>query len=239
MRLGMNLKMDVVMSSYPFALFVETRTDLIMADAELSETTQFYCRNEEGALTGYMHLDALDLWLRSQSEEPPSSLLRVYWLKGYPSGLGSDELVLEEDTQLLDGRDVYVMSCNYSGSDVPWYLYESLEPFVGAVSLAGLDLSVVQIPTSYYIDAETFLPVQMEMEFEGMDLLLKQILETQSGNLQIGEMPEALVEVSEYRKVISGICYDAVEVPQVPEEGVRRSTEDPGVLPSGGDSFAL
>lgn len=239
MRMGLELERDVSMSNSPFSLFVSSKTNMIMADAEISESTQFYCRKEDSLLTAYLHLDSMDVWLRSQSEEQPSSVLRNYWLTGYPAGPETDALTVAEETQYLDGREVYAMSYVVSGATHAAYLYDALEAFLGPVSLAELDLSVVELPTTYYIDAQTFYPVQIVMEFHGIDQLIRQILQTQGTSLPNGDMVEPLVEVSKYRLEIRNISYEEVDVPQVPEEGVWRSTEDPSVLPAGGGSYAL
>lgn len=239
MRMGVEMERDVSMTNSPFSLFVSSKTNMIMADAEISESTQFYCRKEDSLLTAYMHLDSMDVWMRSQSEEQPSSLLRNYWLTGYPAGPGIDALTVAEEMVILDGREVYAMSYVVNGQDHAAYLYDALESFLGPVSLAGLDLSVVELPTTYYIDAQTFCPVQIVMEFHGIDQLIRQILQSQNTGMPNGDMVEPLVEINEYRLEIRNISYEEVEVPQVPEEGVKRSTEEPGILPSGGGSFAL
>lgn len=221
-KIGSSIDMQVQLCNDPFQMYVETASTAIVADSEMKEVSRVYAQLEEGAPVVYGHVESVDYWYRVAPDARPSELMKYYWMTGIPSGLGPDDLTLAPETQTVEGREAYVMTGTYTGEEMFYELYSTLTALLGQVSPEQMDLSGVTVQVSYYADAETFLPVQVEMEYEGMEELLSALINN-SGNWYFGSSAQVSAEVETFRAVYTGLCFDTVEVTKVPEEGIGKA----------------
>ena len=80
-----------------------------------------------------------------------------------------------------------------------------------------MDISSLNVPVIYYIDAENYQIVRVELSLAGMNDMLNDILEqamAESGEESYG----MTMTIIECEIVCSDISYDPVEVPELPDE---------------------
>lgn len=212
---------DVKLTSEPFAFYSDTTLEASLFGADISESFQAYSRTDDGTSNSYFHVGSSDTWFHQQINAAPTDLLGQYSITGCPSGWVPQNLTLEEQTQIVDSRNAYVLSCTFSAADV----LSAISSPLGEISLDGMDLTGVQLATTYYVDSETFLPVRIETEYRGIGAVIGDLFNQYAAKM-LGNMGTAVeAEVNSYREVLSGLTYGPVEVPLVPEEGVQNSKD--------------
>ena len=222
---SMNMSMDMLMnlkaSSDPYASYCSTEMTMDVAGEQTTETTEVYSLEEDGVLVNYTYTASTDDWekqdLGTTLEEVTSQTVDYNWLKEKAE---TDELTLAEETQTINDIEVYVLSGTISG-DIMQDSFDSLgmlTELLGSDSTAEIDFTALTVPVTYYIDKETFLPLKMEMEIDGMGDAINSIITSLLGTT--GTETEMNISVDNMHIVYDNIGYDAVEIPEVPKEGL-------------------
>lgn len=221
--------MQVFLSQDPFAIFAQTDTVSTMMGVEVKQTLQEYYRQEGEDIVYYCDIEQLDLTVREvlpeqlyppiDTEEFPDVEIptNTEWLftvnskNGYPPEAYAQYMELEPETQMLDGTEVYVLKYEQNGL----WLFD----FTGDAAIDA-DLSSIRIPTTWYIDAETFMPIKQEFTMTDLDSVATAAM-VEFLNIQLPENAADLeLEIVEYTYTLTDMCFDPVDVPDVPEEVV-------------------
>lgn len=238
------LEADVMTSTEPRAAFIDMEIDSTTAGAKTNETMQLYLQEEDGEMVNYIHTDSLDMWTKAEMsmsvEDFDSSFSNP---EGEPAALPED-LTLAEETQIVENRETYVLDATLSGENLQATADEmpELDEALSQLGMSDIDFDFTSIsaPISIYVDTETYMPLRMEMEIQGMNELVNGIIDSIMGSMmsgltgledagdlgidmseleaEMGEM-DIEVDVTTAKIVINNISYDAVEVPAVPEDG--------------------
>lgn len=216
---GISASTNVKLSADPFALYSETELKASIMAFDLSQKFEVYSQTGDEGVTSYYHLDSADTWLHMRSNADVSKLLSQYAVTGL--NWTPNNLTLAEQTQILNDREVYVLSCDFSAQDV----LDAVRTPMGEFYLDGVDLSMLKLATVYYVDAATFLPVQIETEFDGIGEALGDKVSEYISQMLSDAGIRVDAEINAYREVLSGLTYDAVMVPTVPEEGAANSQD--------------
>lgn len=216
MALAVDYIMDMKMASDPYELYSETVMNMNMEflgqSEELTEKIKTHVVMEDGKLVSYVYSDTTGSWERQEMEldQIPANLDYSFLTEKLA------ELVMDEEKQELDGREVYVVRITLTGEEMQDALNSAsgLPETFSNMGITDLDMSTLRIPTVFYVDAKTYLPVQIEMELTGMDEMMNSLLSSALGSV------DGLAEVSitNCRAVYKNISFDPVEVPEVPAE---------------------
>ena len=179
MDMSMDMVMDIQASNDPYASYTNMETTVDVAGQQTSEVIQLYSIEEDGALVNYVYTESTDSWekqdLGMSMDDIASQTADYNWLLEKAK---SEELTLEEDTQTVNGKEVYVTNCTLEGEEIQ-KAFEGIGSMTDMFEQAGMgeiDFTALSVPTTYYIDKETFLPVKMEMDIEGMDEMMDELL---------------------------------------------------------------
>ncbi len=215
---GLTAETQLRLNLEPFACYTSSQITASLMMVELSESVELYSARESQGLSNYYHREKGDTWYHQQITMVPTDLLGQYALTGCKEDWVPRDLTMESQTRLVEDRETYCLKCTYDAQKI----LSALSSPLGDISLNGLDLSEVKLETTYYVDVETFLPVRIEITYQGMEAVIGDVVADlvqeylgKSLNLQIGS----------YQEILSGIRYDEVEVPTVPEEAVENARE--------------
>lgn len=221
MDMSMDMVMDVQASNDPYASYTNMETTVDVAGQQTSEVIQLYSIEEDGALVNYVYTESTDSWekqdLGMSMDDIASQTADYNWLLEKAK---SEELTLEEDAQTVNGKEVYVMNCTLEGEEIQ-KAFEGIGSMTDMFEQAGMgeiDFTALSVPTTYYIDKETFLPVKMEMDIEGMDEMMDELLANMFAQAEMET--ELNFSISKLHAVYDNIGYDAIEVPEVPKEAL-------------------
>lgn len=197
---------DVCWHEDPFRAY--TRQEVLVdlnapgVDMSMTDVSEICVQVEDRIPVGYIHDETHDAWYRYEEDCLPSEVKDqyAYWIL---PGMRPTQMTMDPGTGNLKGREVYVLRCDMS--------YEE----VFRTSADGVGVELV-----YHVDAETFLPLQMEITYSGVEDYLMETIEEAMG-MELGDA--SMFQCLEMQEIISNISFEEVQVPTVPEEGIANS----------------
>ncbi len=219
MDFDMDLDLNQLINVSPFAGYSDGSIKMNVMDQEIDTEIQGHTVIEDDKIVTYSYTGMTNSWTREETGMSASEY-EEFLLTAPTFGDEAGEAVLEEETTQLDGTEVYVLQANYSGEDVEEVLSDA-GPMGGLMDVGEGSMADMSIPVTIYVDAKTFLPVQMDMEIKGMDDFVNQML---MGELEsLGELTadsEITVEVEKCHVILKNFSYEAQEIPEVPQEAL-------------------
>lgn len=217
LNFDVDMAMDMLMSVDPYKAYTELEISMDMLGQNYTDTMQLYVQEADGTMTTYSYIVSADRWDKQTAQIPEEQYTANYdWLKNKPAA----ELTLAEETQTISGREAYVLSCTITGTQMQ-EMMKSIGAVQGALDEAGMsnfDMSAVTVPMVMYIDTQNYLPMQMELEIQGLDEMIEGMMEGLLGE-DAAEIGMEL-EIGKITVVCTDIGYDAVMVPEVPQEAL-------------------
>ena len=178
-----------------------------------------YYRDEDGRLVLYFHEENTDQCTREVidlDDLTPYTIIINYTRTGLP--LYPQNLKLDPQTRILNGREVYLLTFDQT----------ALEAF-GYTGNASYDkqLGKRTMQTTWYVDTQTNLPVQLHYTLSKADDLLGEII------AQLYQIP--LTDgtmIANYAFTMDNMVFDPVEVPPVPDAVMKKAWEAGGASAS-------
>ena len=221
MEMGFDIgyEMAMKMRQEPFAGYGDIKLDVSMdvlgQNVDISETMQLYMVLEDGKLINYTHTDSLDSW---ESQEAPDTEAATQTMDYSFLTEMVPEITMDEEKALLGEQEVYVIRLTMTGEQMQKALGEN-SALTDVLSQAGIDgqidFSALTVPAVFYVDAESFLPVQIELEITGMGEMMQSMV-TALPNMGL-EGDSVQIAVPVCRMVVKNISFDPVEVPALPD----------------------
>lgn len=245
--MGMNMSMDLEMSMDgkawanvdPYASYSEISMYMNMMDQEVDANIKSYGEvTEDGKVATYTYTDLTDEWAFSDvmTLEDYTEMLKV---AEKPMSERFSSITMEEEKSELNGKEVYVLHVTCSGEDMDALMGGQMDSMMSKYmgeSLGSEDMDMdlsfagMTIPAVYYVDAKTFLPIQIDMSIDDMDSFLNdainQALDGMGETLsELGEGAEDFADEMDFAMegtvctmTIKNIGYGPQEIPSVPEE---------------------
>lgn len=219
----MNTTYDVFMNVTPLTIYQESETvaDVNSAGMKMNITdkTRIYVGMEGSTHVTYVHGVTYDEWYRYEMEETAGDIMVAYSYFNPVYSTPPEGITVDDEIQIVDDRDAYVLRFTMSGE-------EAL-----GVYTEGVELEYV-----YYVDAENFMLLKQETVYYGMDQYIMDTIRGVMGTEDIGD--ENLFTRMEMRETLTDICFDPVEVPTVPQEGIDNSLDVTDIpYESSGDQY--
>ena len=221
MEMGMNMTCVTMTSLEPYAGYAEMTMTMDMLGEQTTQTTRQYQMEQDGSIVSYMNVDGTNTWDKIVLDMDMDQLVQESQNYNYLTQT-VDALQLDESTQLLDGQEVYVLRIDLQGAQMQEAL-QSMGMLQELLADTGMefDFSALTVPTVYYIDAGTYLPVRMEMDIQGMGEMMSGMLGSMIGEETAGMQ----VDIPSFKASYSKMTYDPVEIPTVPAEGKLKADQ--------------
>lgn len=219
MSMPFNMALDLNQSANadPYAGYTEGHIKAELLGQEIDSDIKVHTVVEEDKIINYNYTGMTDSWTREDTGLS-SADYEEFMVKAPKIDASPEEMTLEEETVTLDGQEVYVLHLNFTGDDI-----ESILSETGALGdmmdISEGSMSEITIPSITYIDAKTFLPVQIEMTIEGIDQYINQMLTEEMEATGITEEDASVsVEVTKCQLNMKNLKYDVQNIPEVPQE---------------------
>lgn len=238
MELGMALTMDMKMNSETGESFTDAKITMDMMGESETMEMELYSVLKDGEIVAYTHDKTTDTWVyQVEGAELDPSVLTSSSITF--AEIPVEKMTLAPEKQTVGGKECYVLTADMDGSNING----SLEEFLGAMNgemdettksmIENLDLSAIKCHGVYYVDAATFLAVQMDLEITGVGDAVNSLLSGAMGEMLLGGDPEGLgltIEVPTFHVTMTDIVYEGVEIPAVPQEGIDNAIDADAVL---------
>lgn len=242
---SMNMGMDMDMGIRAKSDFSAAYVDMTMAMEALGQTEEtsmeMYAATEDGAMVSYVHESTTDTWVKSVEENFSESMGELMGMEQTMTEMPKEMLSLAKKQETVNDRKCYVLTAEMKGEVFQEYMGEYMEQMMTQISgaeemdqesqaamesMADMDWSTLSAKAVYYVDAETFLPLEMTVEVQGMGETMSAMVETMMGALAAGEDVEFSLEVSTFQIVMKNMAYNEdVEIPAVPQEAIDNAID--------------
>lgn len=193
-----------------------------------------YSALEGDTMVTYGYDSTTDMWTKSEQPDYAATVEKLQNVSVSFSELPKEKLILAEEKELVGERECYVLTADLDGthlSEVMGSLMEADAFDMDALgddadalveAMKNADWSAVNLHTVYYVDAQTFLPLQYTGEVTGvgevMNGLFANLMEMLGGGMPEGV--EFEIEVPVFTFTCSNITCEGVEVPTAPQEAI-------------------
>lgn len=234
----MTVKMDIDATSMsqkePAASYTELKMALELMGQKQESTMEMYGVLDGDTMVSYAYDSENSLWTKVEQTDYADYAAKLNEASFSLSELPLEKLTLAEEKELIGERECYVLTADIDGG----YLSELINALIegelanmGEVNeqtqsvidmLMEADWSPVNMHMVYYVDAETFLPLQYTGEITGVGEVLNGMFATlmESVGEELPEDVEFTVEVPTLTLKGTDLRYEGVEVPAVPQEAI-------------------
>lgn len=230
MEMGMDMTSVNMTSLEPYAGYAELTMTMDILGEQTTQITRQYMMEQDGDVVSYMNVDGTNTWDKVVLDMDMDQLMQESQDYQYLTQ-SADALHLDEVTQQLDDQEVYVLRIDLQGPQMQEAL-QSMGTLQDLLVDTGMefDFSALTVPTVYYIDAQTYLPVRMEMDIQGMGEMMTGMIGSLLGDTAAGME----IEIPTFKAVYREIGYGPAEIPAVPAEG-RLKADQASFNPDQGD----
>lgn len=217
--MDMSISGDTYASENPYTSYSELVLDMNVLGQAMVETAKSYMVVEDGKMVTYTYMESEGQWIKEDMGMDEVSMkeqqnVSYQFLLNKPE----DDFVLDSNLHNINGRDAYKLSFTLTGEELQNTMngVANMEDLMAESGMEGLDMSALAVPAVYYVDAENFLIVGMEMTIEGMNELMADMMD----ELMAAEGADYSMtfELGKCNISFSNISYDPVEIPAMPEE---------------------
>lgn len=212
----MGLELEQWISPDPFASYSKGTMTLEALNQDYVYKVEDYRLVEEGKIVAYTYDGMTDEWGKEESAIAPLDYHDEYFTKVAHLEPDFENASLQEDTEMVGEREAYVLLGECSGEDVKELLYHSglFQDFEFRASVETF--KEIKIPVSCYVDTESLLILQMELEPSAMEELVKLLFADEMDVSEDSEQ-EYVINVEECYLKIKDMNYEPQKIPQVPE----------------------
>lgn len=227
---GVTIDLDMVSSGKnliqlnPYTAYTYMEMTMEMMGQQETMVTENYILTEDGNLVSYAYDGSVDYWTKmdigmSEAELMEQTETNFDWIKEKPV---SDFTV---DTQLhnIGGRDAYKVEFTLTGQEMNQSLngMAGVKDMLDESGLGDFDMSSLNVPAVYYIDAETYQIIQMEMNIEGMGEMMNDMMSSLLGADAETAGYQMDINIGKCYMIYSDISYEPVEIPALPAEATE------------------
>lgn len=190
-----------------------------LGDETTGQSLQSYTSGESGEDVRYVHLDAIDTWIRLQNQkravdiDPGLILLLLDKV--------SEDTTMEVRESTVGGGVHYVLGLSFNAQDI-----------MDFVSTAGLnipeefkdcDFKDVRIPVELEIEDKTFLPIRLQAKLQGInDTLIQALARSCAKGKALGGLT---IEMEDVSLLITNFNYGPQDIPMLPKGAAEKALD--------------
>ena len=250
MGVTMTISMDMAMKVLAKADFSSIYYDMNLTMNALGESeetkVEAYGTMEDGSMVYYAYDSAEDMWVKTVQDSFGEMVEQFKGIEFKFNEMPAESLFLAKVPETVNDRKCYVLTAQLDGATIQEQLGDYMDTLLSQMSgteeldeesmaqleavLKGLDWTMLSGKCVYYVDMETFLPVEMVMEIDGLGDVFNSMIGTliteMAALLEGEEIPEFSVEIPTIQIVTKNMIYnEAVEVPAVPQEAIDNAID--------------
>lgn len=205
--------METKISYEPYASYTKMETAMDFMGQQMAEITETYSVEEDGKVVTYVYTSTGNQWAKQDTgvtvEQALAQDSGYSWMQDKVS-----DFHLSEHEHTVNGKPVYILTCTLTGDELDKTMggMGGIEDMFSSSGMGDANIGDISIPTTFYVDAEQFMPVKVEMDINGLGHVLSASMASALGDAGMQ------INVSKATAIYEGLGYDPVEVPEVPAE---------------------
>ena len=253
MTIGVALDMTSMVKSDLSSMYMDMSMEM-KAMGETEETKmEMYGTMEDGALVYYIYESTEDMWIKTAMNEYTDIMGQLNGLTLDLTNAPSESLFLAKLPETINDRKCYKLTEQIDGAVIQEqmgdYMTQALSQMTGMEELdeeskaqaeavmKSLDWSKLSGSMVYYVDAETYLPVETSMEILGMgdvfNSMISALMEQMAAEYEEygEEIPEISIEIPAFKITSKNMSYnDDVQIPALPQEAIDNAIDADAML---------
>lgn len=247
MTITMNMEMDMESKNKAdfSASYIDMSTTMKAMGQSEKTNLEMYGTMENGELVLYVYDETEDIWAKTTQQNFGDTMGLFTNVPQNYGDLPQESFSLAKKQETINGRKCYVLAMENDGAYYQEYLGEYVQQMITQMTgtesmdeasaaefealMENMDFSMLSGTTVIYVDAETFLPLEMFMEIEGMGDVYNSLFSTLMEDA-MEEMDEESVafsvEVPAFTITVKNMTYNEdVEIPAVPQEAIENAID--------------
>ena len=248
MTIGMVMDMTSMAKSDLSSMYMDMNMEMKMLGETEEMKMEMYGAMEDSAMVYYTYDSTEDLWVKTSMDEYADMVNKLNGMSMQLSDATSDSLFLAKLPETINDRKCYKLTEQIDGAAIQEqmgdYMFEVLNQMTGAEELdeesmaqveavlKGLDWSKLSGSVVYYVDTESFLPVEMSVEILGMgdvfNSAIGALMEQMAAEYEEyeEEIPEISIDVPAFKISSKNMTYnDDVQIPELPQEAIDNAID--------------
>ena len=248
MTVGVALDMTSMVKSDLSSMYMDMNMEMKALGETEEMKMEMYGTMEDGAMVYYTYDITEDLWVKTTMDEYADMMNKLKGMSMQFTDVTSDSLFLAKLPETINDRKCYKLTEQINGESIQElmgdYMTTALNQMTGAEELdeesmaqveavlKGLDWSMLSGSMVYYVDAETYLPVETSMEILGMgdvfNSMISALLEQAAAEYEeyAEEIPEFSIEIPAFKITSKNMTYnDDVQIPELPQEAIDNAID--------------
>lgn len=225
MDMGMDMAMDMKIANDMSASWMDM--DMTMDVLGESQTTdmEIYMNADGEDMVTYVHEASTDTWIKSREVgyDFQAGKDQITGIKF--SEIPREKMTLAQEKETVDGRECYVLTVNMDGEYFQNLVNSTLMMSADEATsemMESMDWSKLSAVMIYHVDAETFLPVQLSGDIQGMGDVMVGLMGQLLGGTEGLDMT---VTVPNCKITMNEMAFTGVEVPAVPQEAIDNAVD--------------
>lgn len=237
MTMGMDMEMEIKTKSDLSAMYMDMKMNMeAMGESEVTKT-KIYGVMEDGGMVSYAYDEVSDIWVRSTQENYGDMMKQFSGMQQSLSRMPREMMSLAEEKVTLSDRACYVLTVNMEGELFQTYMSDYMGTVMSQLTGTGemdeetlaileeMDWTGMSANCVYHVDAESFLPLDMEMQIHGMSDVMNDLLASMMMGVDAGDL-EFSIDMPAVKMAARNMIYnEAVEVPTVPQEAIDNAID--------------
>lgn len=217
--MGMDLTMDLKATKDMSASWMDMDMTMDVLGESMDMDMEIYMNAEGDETVTYMYEGTSGTWVKTRQKQENVDAAAMKF-----SEMPREKMTLAPEKETVNDKECYVVTINMDGE----YVQTMMESTMPAVTdeatqelLEAMDWSKLSAVMTYHVDAETFLPVQMSGEIQGLGDVMSGLM----GQMLGMEGLDMTVTVPLCKIAMTDMAYTGVEVPAVPQEAIDNAVD--------------
>lgn len=217
--MGMDLAMDMKMANDGSSGWVDMAMNMEVLGESQKTEMEIYLNTEGEDTVTYVKESSTGVWIKSQKKAAENQSTTVKF-----SEIPLEKMTLAQEKETVNGRECYVLTMNLDGEYFQSMINSTMMMGMDEATqemLEAMDWSKLSAVMTYHVDAESFLPVQMSGEIQGLGDVMSGLV----GQMLGMEGLDMTVTVPTCKVSMTEMAYTGVEIPAVPQEAIDNAVD--------------
>ena len=217
--MGMDLTMDLKATKDMSTSWMDMDMTMDILGESMDMDTELYMITEGDEIVTYMYEGTSGTWVKTRQKQEVVEASAMKF-----SEMPREKMTLAPEKETVNGKECYVVTINMDGEYVQTMMQSTMPAVTDEATqemMESMDWSKLSAVMTYHVDAESFLPLQMSGEIQGLGDVMSGLM----GQMLGMEGLDMTVTVPLCKIAMTDMAYTGVEVPAVPQEAIDNAVD--------------